>query len=78
MAKRNLTAGQLHQFPVVIGLALVSPRLAAALQHPQAHHILEKSSGSADATFLGEVQAQRIQVLTMGQLFARDGFNAIP
>ena len=38
-----------------------------------------KTELSAHYDYLaGEVQAQRIQVLTMGQLFARDGFNAIP
>src|SRR6267378_2656976 len=60
-AEGIFTRGKLHQFGMVTGLSLRSPGLTAALQHPEAHYVFEEPRGSVDATFVGEVVAQRFR-----------------
>src|SRR5260370_37291458 len=60
-AEGIFTRGKLHQFQMVAGLSPRSPGLTAALQHPEAHYVFEEPRGSVDATFVGEVVAERFR-----------------
>ncbi len=58
--EQHLLGGQFDQLAVVITMSLRRPGLATALQHPQAHDILQQSRRSIYTAFVGEVQAQGV------------------
>ena len=60
MTKGRRNDCQLNQFTIVVAVRLRCPGLPAASQHPQSHDVLQQSRCSIHATFVGEVQPQRI------------------
>ena len=57
-SERSGIASDLGQQPVVVGRTASFERLAAFLNQPQTHDVLEQAVRAVDTTFVGDVQLQ--------------------